>query len=131
MQVFMFGSNNSVPADNTSYFMPLEGIYDFSDAGFVGGDVNGAVRIPVAGTFKNLRVWATLAQGAGQTILVGLRVNGAGSALTCTLSVGETSKTDLVHTVAVAIGDSLCWLIQSSLTVVATRIWVSGEFYPS
>jgi hypothetical protein len=56
-------------------------------------EANVTVPCPVNGFFKNLQVTAT-APASGQTVASTLRVNGAGTALTCTITGPATSCSD-------------------------------------
>jgi hypothetical protein len=64
--------------------------------------------LPVSsGTASKLIVNVGSALGAGSSVTLTLRQNGADSALTCTVAEGESSCTNLVDSVAFADGDLL------------------------
>lgn len=64
--------------------------------------------IATGGTINNLYVQQQTAPGAGTTRTYTLRVNGADTALTCTVSGTGTTASDTTHSVSVSAGDSVC-----------------------
>jgi hypothetical protein len=64
------------------------------------------MQMSVAGTAKNLRIRAVTGPTLNSVTFT-LRKNGVDTTLTATLAVAGTTATDLVNTVAVAIGDDL------------------------
>jgi hypothetical protein len=72
-------------------------------------------RMPVAGTFRNLRVRQNVVGGGANTLTYTLMVNGAPTALTVTMASTASDGSDLANSVAVAAGD-----------LVAIRVTRSG-----
>ncbi len=60
-----------------------------------------------AGTFRNLHIKCLVAPGGATAHVFALRVNGADSALTCTVSGVATTGSDIANDVVVAVGDSV------------------------
>lgn len=81
--------------------------YNRVTGGFLWTSTENNVRqlISRAGYLRNLRFRLDQAPGAGTSYTFTLRVNGADSALTCSIADTETQGSDTVHTVAVAAGD--------------------------
>jgi hypothetical protein len=77
------------------------------------------VAAPAAETISSLAVSLSAALGAGATLQVTFRDNGASTALTCTTAAGGTSCTDTTHSVNIAKGDLIDLLLVSSGTVTA------------
>jgi hypothetical protein len=77
------------------------------------------VAAPAAETISSLAVSLSAALGAGATLQVTFRDNGASTALTCTTASGGTSCTDTTHSVNIAKGDLIDLLLVSSGTVTA------------
>ena len=81
-----------------------------------------------AGTFKNLYVEVT-ALASGQTATFTLRVNGADTALTLTITGTTTTGSDTTHTVTVAAGDIVSLKAVTSATSGGTgQIRVSMDY---
>jgi len=86
--------------------------------------------VPVAGTFKNLYVYIDAAMGVGNSFTITLRKNGSNQTLTCTISSGSNSCSDIAHTVSVAVGDKMNYNVTVSGTPSAV-IYFSVGFSPS
>lgn len=70
-----------------------------------------AIRWRVAGTIKNLNV-AAAANSRSDATVITLRVNGADTALTVSITAGQTTNfADTTHEVAIADGDTVCFSI--------------------
>jgi len=63
--------------------------------------------VSTGGNLKNLRVKLDGVPGTG-TYVFTLRLNGAPTALTCTVTAAATTASDMVNSVAVVAGDSVC-----------------------
>lgn len=100
---FGFWSAASGPATPTASFLPA-GPYDFGTA--VGNENNSEFFVPRAGTARNLRI-NIIGTTCTADCVYTLRVNGADSALTCTLSAGTTAASDTSHTVSLSANDML------------------------
>ena len=91
----------------------------------VGGALTSATESAVqlkasaAATITGLQVSITAQLGASATLSVTLRDAGVSTALTCTTASGGTTCTDTTHSVNVAQGDLLSFLLVSSGTVTA------------
>jgi len=70
--------------------------------------------IAAAGKIKNLRVKLSVAPGAGTSWAYTLMINGAATALTCTIADTATTGSDTTHEVTVSPSDYVC------MRVVAT-----------
>lgn len=86
--------------------------------------------MPIAGTFRNLRVFVSAQTGAGNTYDYMFRVNGADSALTCQLTNGVTLVNDLTHEVHVEVGDKVCLETTPASTPNTNRSSISMGFVP-
>ena len=64
--------------------------------------------IATAGIIDNLFIELETAPGEGKSYIFTLRVNGAPSALTVTISNTDTTGNDIIHSVSVSAGDSIC-----------------------
>lgn len=62
---------------------------------------------PRAGTVRNLRCHLGVAPGGADAVINTVRVNGADSVTTCTISAANTTCADTTNTVAVATGNRL------------------------
>lgn len=67
-----------------------------------------------AGTLANLRVWGSAAVVAGGSDPVTVYVNGSATAVTCTIAAAATTCSDTTHSVAVAAGDRISILFDST-----------------
>jgi hypothetical protein len=74
---------------------------------------------PVTGSFSGLTVTLSGSLGAATTLAVTLRLAGSSTALTCTTASAGTTCSDTTHTVSVAQGQLLDFLLVSSGTVTA------------
>jgi len=97
-EVFQFGVEGVITPNATSYLYPGNGATTTNEP---------AIRAPRAGTLKNLYVYQRVASGlAGRTDIYTVRINGADTAVTCTLN-NATTGVDTTNTVAVAVGDQI------------------------
>lgn len=85
---------------------------------------------PRAGTIRRLRVRHNVPLGNGNAIVYTLRVNGVASALSASVASNVANGSDLVNSVAVAVGDLLDIEVTKALAVVTspTDIAVDAEF---
>lgn len=67
--------------------------------------VTARIEITSPGRLKKLRVIRTTSPTAGTSVVYTVRVNGAPTAVTCTMGNGPTTAQDLVNSVAVVPGD--------------------------
>ena len=84
--------------------------------------------VSMAGAISDLRVVFPTAPGAGTSWTVTLRVNGADSALTCTVAGTDTVGTDTTHSVDVVPGDLIAYKFVPSATPVTSRVACSAFF---
>lgn len=72
-----------------------------------GTEANRQVMMPVAGTLQKLYIRTTTTQDATTPCVITVRVNGVNTAITITISAGQTATTlsDLTHTASVNAGD--------------------------
>ncbi len=100
-------SCQSVMSFGTPLLSPNAGQTKFFVPGF--GDLltdSCALRAPVAGVLRNLRVNAgTASTGATAFDKITVMVNGVDTSITCSLSPGETSDSDTAHSATVSAGD--------------------------
>lgn len=73
-----------------------------------GTETDSLTLVSTAGKIKNLRIVLSAAPGAGNSRIFTLYVNGAPSALTCTIANLATSCNDTTHEVDVVAGDRVC-----------------------
>jgi hypothetical protein len=76
---------------------------------------------------RNLAVQVTTAPGAGQSVTVTVRDDGADTPLACTITGAATSCTDVADSPVIAAGSTLSLRISSSLTAAATSLLVGLE----
>lgn len=98
-------------------------------------------RFPTAGTLSNLYVALSNDPGGVlQSLAVTLRQNSwngstfagaASTALTTTINTGSTAGHDTTHTVTVAAGDIIDFLVVNSLTGVTNHVFVGYMFTPT
>jgi len=79
--------------------------------------------IPTGGSFKNLRIVKS-DPGVGNTFVWTLRKNSADTALTCTITSGNTGCTDTSNSVTVAAGDA----VSLSFTQTGTPTASTGRY---
>lgn len=97
-----------------------------------GGTTSGAgaestvsVAAPAAATIANLKVSINAALGGSATFAVTLRDGASSTALTCTTASGGASCSDTTHSVNVAQGDLLDFLIVGTGTITAATPQIS------
>jgi hypothetical protein len=103
----------SILTANTSDLTRLSGTFYLTADGYGvdSAEATGARVMPVAATAGNMTVRISASATAPETFT--LRVNGANSALTCTVSIGQTTCTSPA-TAAIAKSDSLTTQIEST-----------------
>jgi len=84
---------------------------------------------PRSGTFRNLYINVTNSPGAGQSYVFTLRVNGADTSVTCTISDSATSCNDTTHTAAITAGQTYSIKSVSSATATGTDPAWGVEFF--
>lgn len=91
-----------------------------------------AIVVPRSGTLRNLRARAVTAVAGSGTITYTVRVNGASTAITCTVSKGASPHegSDTANSVAVVAGDRVSLQVAYSSTAAPnpTSLLVSLEF---
>lgn len=88
--------------------------------------------VAIAGTCKNLYINVLEGLAAGKSITVTLRKNGVSQSLTVTKSDSNGAANDTTHTVSVAAGDLLCFLInETNFNSGRALMTVSMEITPS
>lgn len=95
----------------TTRYAPMVGYGINSGSAFVTTEREVQSVAPCAGTIRDLRVQLFSDPGAGNSITVTLRVNGANTALTVTISDTTRYGEDLTHDVSVSAGDLLCYSV--------------------
>ena len=106
-KVFQFGCLGAITANGTSYLAPGNGATQLNEI---------RVRVPRPGILRNLYGWQRVASGAaGRTDIYTVRVNGANTAITCTLN-NATEGADIVNEVVVAAGD------QVSISLISNNV---------
>ena len=117
-QCFTNGNLVSISANSTNY-NNLMGSGAFNNP--PSGTETDRIEIaPNAGVIRNMRFQLDTAVTAGSITLT-LRVNGADTALTKTITTGTTGD-DLVHEVTVAADDELSWKIVSASGTNSVRM---------
>lgn len=97
-EILQFGVAGAITPNATSYLYPGNGATTTNEP---------AIRVPRAGTLKNLYVYQRVASGgAGLTDIYTVRINGADTVVTCTLN-NSTTGADTTNTAAVAVGDRI------------------------
>ena len=89
-------------------------------------EANNQVPAMRAATLRNLRVRTVAGNISVANAVFTVRVNGAPTALTCTIAVGASSAADLVHSVAVNAGDLLSVQLDTG-TTLPSPLWGSFE----
>jgi hypothetical protein len=80
---------------------------------------------PSAGTFRNLKLVLSTAPGVGQSRTFRFMVNGAASAMECTIAGTDTTAIDVSNVVTIARGDYVVVESTATLSAPATTIrWV-------
>lgn len=80
-----------------------------------------------AGTLANLKVFISVAPGAGNSWTITARKNGASTTVTCTIANPNTTCSDTTHTAAFAVGDTINVLIVgTSAPTTARMTWVAN-----
>lgn len=106
-KIFQFGCLGAITANGTSYLAPGNGATQLNEI---------RVRVSRPGILRNLYVWQRVASGAaGRTDIYTARVNGANTAITCTLD-NAVEGADIVNEVLVAAGD------QVSISLVSNNV---------
>jgi Fe-S cluster assembly iron-binding protein IscA len=86
--------------------------------------------MPVEGTFNNMRIvidFATTTKSYTATF----RKNGTNTALTCTIAAGDTTCSDVTHSVSVAVGDKVTYGIAASPGNVLNFFKMTMDFTPT
>lgn len=97
-KVLQFGCLGAIGAGATSYLAPGNGPTQANEI---------RVRVSRPGILRNLYVWQRVASGVGgRTDIYTVRVNGANTAITCTLD-NAVEGADIVNEVVVAAGDQV------------------------
>jgi hypothetical protein len=86
--------------------------------------------VPVNGLLKNLQCATDSAVATGSLVPV-IAVNGVDSALTCTIAIGATAASDVVHTVPVSAGDSVSVHWPANTNDGAVFLVVAFELLPT
>lgn len=81
-----------------------------------------------SGTLKNLRIKLGTAPGAGTSRTFTVRVNGASTSITLTISGTDTTGSDTSNTASVSAGDRIALLGTVTGAVADTRLFSSLEF---
>lgn len=100
-------------SNTTQYAAPVGGALTSTTESVV------QLKAPVASTISGLQVTLGASLGTGTTLAVTLRDGGVSQSLTCTTASGGTTCTDTTHTVNVALGDNLSFLLVATGTVTS------------
>lgn len=73
----------------------------------IASSVPAVIVSPRKGTARKMYARITVAPGVGEVVILTLYKNAAATALTVTFAAGQTERSDLVNSVAVAVGDKL------------------------
>ena len=92
-------------------------------------EVNIKMPLPCAGIFRKLKVFITIAQGAGKTTTIRLRKNGSDTDITVALT-NATSGEDVTHEAVFAAGDLVSFSVNLTAGGTEGRVCGSIEFYP-
>ena len=84
-----------------------------------------------AGTLTNFRVTLASAAGAGKSLVISVRVNGATSALSCTFNDGTTVACLDTSLVTVAAGDEVNVLATPASTPTVSTVTYACDFLPT
>ena len=117
-QVPMTGAGKGTPSSGVQMVTPIFNTQNLNPSataanytGLIGSTwsayTSRTAPMPIAGVFSNLRVKLTVAVASGQYVFT-LYVNGAATALACTITSSATTCTD-TSTVTVAAGDVVIW----------------------
>ena len=97
-QILFGGYNYNLDTGSTTYS-------GLTGASFYTDETTRTQLVTTAGSINNLYVELSGSPGAGKSYAFTLRVNGANTALTCTVNDAETSDNDTAHSVNVVAGD--------------------------
>lgn len=122
------GSSNAVVSNSAANFIPFDGVA--APQATNEGDVTTIAAD--AATIKNLKCVLTDATGTvtvagGTNYVIALDKNLTASALTCTIATAASSCADTTHTVTVAVGDQLDYLVTPSGTPTALVVKCASE----
>lgn len=129
-EALLFGSGvATIPANSTRYIGCSEqagmivSVPNASEA-----DILVNYLVTRSGILDNLVAHTTLAPGAGQTYTYTVRINGAPTAITCTISGAVSlNANDLVNNARVVVGDRVTLQVVTSLLAAVTRHIASLE----
>jgi hypothetical protein len=113
---------SAVTANETEYCAPTA----ISTCGAISGR---EMFSPISGTFKNLYVGVSGAAGTGQSWIVTMYINGATTALTCTISGSSaTTCSDSADSATITAGENFSIQIVASASASDSSIYFGYEF---
>jgi hypothetical protein len=126
----LFGAGSGMPTQNATYYLGLSG--NGAGDSFRPTPTTDMI-IPFDCTIDRLYVdLATLTiGGSGQTAVYTILKNGSDTALTCTLSSGQGSGSDLTHSVSFSAGDKICVKCVASATTGIKTAGIAVRVTPS
>jgi len=124
-----FSLNATAASNSVDSFQVINGSYS---ATAEPTESDAQAPMPMAGTISMADFRAAAgAPGGATSYVVTLRVNGADTAVTGTISASSSTAQDYSNSVTVAKGDLVCWRITPSGTPTARAITISYRFTPS
>lgn len=121
MAFLEFGTNSSLNANQTQYM--AAGMVLTIPASTVEARYQVPVPVKRKGRLSGLRVYAAVAPTSDFVVVFTVRVNGASTAITCTMSAGQRLVTDLANSVDIDPGD-----LVALQTVTTNTAGVSPSF---
>jgi hypothetical protein len=102
-RLFLHRAENAGASTSATRYIGIDGHYVHNAT-----EANVQMYVPMAGTFRNLRIKLIAAPGGGGTYSYTLRVNGANSSLSVAIADPATSGSDVANDVSVSAGDLVC-----------------------
>jgi hypothetical protein len=93
------GTRNSTINNGTTNFVPM-----FNAGVFANAEASAQQIVPLAGTLSKFYVHLSGSPGNGRSFSFFVRVDGADTAVTCTVADANTSCSDTTHSVAINAG---------------------------
>jgi len=107
--------NNTIALSTTSNTCPFKTTIDAATSNFPW---------PEAGELSNMIIRTSSTQSATGSMVATLYVNGSATSLVATVTAGGAggSYSDITHTVTIAAGDVLRWVVQNNATATSANI---------
>lgn len=123
-QIMGFDDLTGVLTAATTYYCSIDG-----SSSCATGFANRQQLAPIGGTFKNLSVGVSGNVGAGNSYIFTVYVNGASTAVTCTIAgATQTACQDNTHTAAITANQTYALQIVTSTTATAVYEFGGAEF---